>query len=214
MATPIPTRTRLLDLAQELAQTRGLNAFSFKDLARGVGISTASVHHHFPSKADLGRELMARYREHFRDALADIDDRSHSPRRKLEAFAQLFLQTLRQGNRLCLCGVLATEYLTLPESVQQEVRGFYDETEHWLEGVLEQGRADQVFRLAAGDAGRIAKTFLATLEGATISARTFGDEKRFARATSWFLASIEADARAPRNQGRRTRQVRKGTARR
>lgn len=190
MALP-DTKIALLDLAQELAQTRGLNAFSFQDLARGVGIRTASVHHHFPTKADLGRQLMARYRSRFRAELESIDARTRSAPKKLELFVGLFRQTLRRGNRLCLCGMLATEYATLPASVQDEVRAFYDETEDWLGRALVRGRSAGALAFD-GSATEVAKTFLATLEGAMIAARTFGDEARLAGAAQWLLASLHA----------------------
>jgi TetR/AcrR family transcriptional repressor of nem operon len=190
---PADTKSVLLDCAQELAQTRGLNAFSFKDLAQRVGIRTASVHHHFPTKGDLGRELMARYRERFRAELSAIDASTRSARRKLERLMALFRATLRDGNRLCLCGMLATEYLTLPLPVQREVRSFYEETEGWLARVLREGRSERAFDFD-GSPAVLAKTFLATLEGAMIAARTFDDESRLARAASGLLAFVSASA--------------------
>ena len=190
------TRTRLLDLAQELAQTRGINGFSFKHLARGVGISTASVHHHFPTKDDLSREIMARYRVEFAASLEEIARRTRSPRRKLEGLADLFRDTLRQGNRLCLCGMLATEYATLPEPVRLEVRVFYRDTERWLRNVLEEGRREGTFRLDRPRARAAAKTYLATLEGAMIAARTFGEEGRIREAAGWILASLGSTPRS------------------
>jgi TetR/AcrR family transcriptional repressor of nem operon len=184
------TRTAILDLAEELGQTRGYNAFSFHDLARGVGIRTASVHHYFPTKADLAREVMARYRESFRSQLDSIGKRCRSPRRKLERFSDLFHETLRRGNRLCLCGMLATEYDTLPELVQREVRAFYNETETWLRVVLEEGEKSGEFRLNA-PAAVVANTIMATLEGAMISARAFNDAKRLRLAARCLLASLD-----------------------
>ncbi len=184
------TRTALLDLAQELAQTRGLNGFSFRNLADGLGIRTASIHHHFPTKADLARELMVRYRLQFRTELEAIGMQSQDPRRKLQSFMAIFRKTLNTGNRICLCGMLATEFQTLPEPVQREVQLFYEETEKWLAGVLIEGR-DQgtlAFNLSAANA---AKTILAMLEGAMIAARTFKDEKRLVQTGKWLLTSLQ-----------------------
>jgi TetR/AcrR family transcriptional repressor of nem operon len=192
------TRTALLDLAEELAQTRGLNAFSFQDLADGIGIRTASVHHHFPSKEDLGRAIMERYRVRFNASVEAISSRTRVPRRRLELFAELFRETLNHGNRLCLCGMLATEYATLPPSVQREVRAFYEETEAWLSQVLSEGRDEGALRFE-GSPSSVARTFLATLEGAMIAARTFGDEKRLSRAGKWLIDSIEV--KGPRARG-------------
>jgi TetR/AcrR family transcriptional repressor of nem operon len=175
------TRTALLDLAEELAQTRGLNAFSFQDLADGIGIRTASVHHHFPSKEDLGRAIMERYRVRFNASVEAISSRTRVPRRRLELFAELF-----------------REYATLPPSVQREVRAFYEETEAWLSQVLSEGRDEGALRFE-GSPSSVARTFLATLEGAMIAARTFGDEKRLSRAGKWLIDSIEV--KGPRARG-------------
>lgn len=189
------TRVALLDLAQDLAQTRGFNAFSYQDLAAGIGIRTASIHHHFPTKADLGREVMARYRERFRGYLEAIEAQTPSGRRRLEEFAELFRITLRKGNRLCLCGMLATEFATLPPAMQREVKQFYEETEAWLARVLDEGRAAKHFSYA-GSSAPIARAYFATLEGAMIAARTFDDESRLARAAQWFLSSLESHSTA------------------
>jgi len=207
------TRERLLDLAQELAQTRGLNGFSFQDLALGVGIRTASVHHHFRTKEDLARELMSRYRSAFQEALGRIEARCRSSRRRLERFADLFRDTLREGNRLCLCGRLATDFQGLPSPVQEEVVAFYAETEAWLGKTLEEGRRRGELRFV-GSAALVAQTLLATLEGAMISARTFADEGRLSGAGHWIIDALDSglvrptavgEGRGRGPQGRRTK---------
>jgi len=197
------TRTALLDLAQDLAQTRGFNAFSYQDLAAGIGIRTASIHHHFPTKADLGREVMARYREQFRGYLEAIETHTPSGRPRLEEFAELFRNTLRKGNRLCLCGMLAAEFATLPASVRREVKRFYEETETWLARILDEGRAAKDFSYT-GSSAPVARAYFATLEGAMIAARTFDDESRLARAAQWFLSSLEGRSIAASSRPRST----------
>ncbi len=54
-----------------------LNGFSYADIAEVVGIRKPSIHHHFPSKADLVRALVAGYQDdlaaglaHFTESLA------------------------------------------------------------------------------------------------------------------------------------------------
>ncbi len=68
------TRTLILDVAQELVQSRGYNGFSYRDIALRLGVRNAAIHYHFPSKGDLGRELLVRYRERLRASLARIDE--------------------------------------------------------------------------------------------------------------------------------------------
>ena len=54
------TATKILDIGQELIQTRGYTAMSFQDIAVQVGIKKPSVIHHFPSKSDLGVAIIQR----------------------------------------------------------------------------------------------------------------------------------------------------------
>jgi TetR/AcrR family transcriptional repressor of nem operon len=54
--------TAILDVAEQLAQTRGYNGFSYADVAAHLGVTKASLHYHFPPKAELGCALISRYR--------------------------------------------------------------------------------------------------------------------------------------------------------
>ena len=42
---------------------------------------------------------------------------------------------------MCLCGMLAAEYQTLPPPMRDAVVGFFDINEAWLERVLDEGKA-------------------------------------------------------------------------
>lgn len=66
------TRTALLDSAESLARMRGYNGFSYADLSREVGIRKASIHHHFPTKADLALAVLERYRREFTAGLEQL----------------------------------------------------------------------------------------------------------------------------------------------
>ena len=86
--TPPETTTLLLNTAQGLIQTRGFNAFSYKDLAEAVGIRTASIHYHFPAKAELGVALMERYIADLNQALENIDRSGRTPQGKAKGLHQ------------------------------------------------------------------------------------------------------------------------------
>ena len=51
----------ILDVAERLVQTRGFNGFSYADVASELAVTKASLHYHFPSKAELGEALIDRY---------------------------------------------------------------------------------------------------------------------------------------------------------
>lgn len=172
------TATRILDIAQRLVQLRGFNAFSFTDVAQELGLKDASIHYHFANKATLGRAVVKRYREHFAGQLLLISSTKLGPAQQLERYVQLYRDVVGQDGRICLCGVLASELLTLPREVQEEVRAFFCENEAWLAQVLQAGReADELHFV--GPAEVEAQAFLASLEGAMLLARSHGDPTRF-----------------------------------
>src|SRR5437588_12303592 len=84
------TAERILDIAERLVQTRGFSNFSYADIAAELGITKASLHYHFPGKAELGEALITRYAERFAEALGRIDDEQPDARHKLEAYAELY----------------------------------------------------------------------------------------------------------------------------
>jgi AcrR family transcriptional regulator len=59
------TAKRLMDLAEAHIRESGYAGFSFRNLAAEVGIKSASVHHHFPTKAKMAAAVARRYGERF-----------------------------------------------------------------------------------------------------------------------------------------------------
>ena len=175
---PQPNTTeRILDTAEHLVQTRGFNGFSYADIANSLKLTKASLHYHFPAKAELGRSLIIRYEQNFAAALATVDRLGKDARDKLHRYAAIYAGVLRE-DRMCLCGMLAAEYATLPKAMQKELRHFFEENERWLESVLQAGRAAGELDFA-GSADELAMLFVGSLEGAMMLARTGGGVRRF-----------------------------------
>jgi len=182
------TSQRILDIAERLVQTRGFNNFSYADVAKELGITTASLHYHFRGKAELGQALITRYAERFGEALDRIDEEVADPPAKLEAYAGLYAGVL-EGKRMCMCGVLAAEYQTLPRPMRRAVIDFFDENQRWLADVLEQGRADKTLSYR-GSPDEVAQSILSTLEGAMLVARPYGDLARFNSTAQQLLTGL------------------------
>jgi TetR/AcrR family transcriptional repressor of nem operon len=188
------TAQRILDIAERLVQVRGYNAFSYAHIAAELGITKASLHYHFSGKAELGQALIARYAQRFALALEEIDSKATPAPAKLAAYAGLYADALR-GQRMCLCGMLAAEYQTLPEQIRKAVVAFFDDNEIWLERVLEQGRTDDTLKFD-GSARDTAWMIISGLEGAMLVARPYGDVRRFQTTATTLLAGLAAtDAR-------------------
>jgi TetR/AcrR family transcriptional repressor of nem operon len=188
----VGTAARILDAAERLVQVRGFNGFSYADIAAEMRISKAALHYHFAGKADLGEALITRYARRFTAALAGVDDTAAGATAKLAAYAGLYLAVLRNRS-MCLCGMLAAEYQTLPQPMRDAVIGFFDSNESWLEGVLEQGRQDGSLQFA-GSARDTARMFVSSLEGAMLIARPYGDIARFQAAAANLLAGLAPSA--------------------
>jgi TetR/AcrR family transcriptional repressor of nem operon len=191
------TNSRILDVAERLVQLRGFNGFSYADVASELKITKASLHYHYPGKADLGKALIERYASRFIDALDAIDQQERDPLAKLEAYAKIYADVLNE-RRMCLCGMLAAGYDTLPSPMQEAVIDFFDVNEAWLTRVLDQGVVEGKLVLS-GSPTEAAQAIVSGLEGAMLIARPYDDVKRFDTAASRLLASLvrAAPAAAP-----------------
>jgi TetR/AcrR family transcriptional regulator, transcriptional repressor for nem operon len=182
------TAERILDIAERLVQTRGFNNVSYADIGKELGITTASLHYHFPGKAELGQALITRYASRFGEALDRIDREVPEARAKLEAYASLYAGVL-EGKRMCMCGVLAAEYQTLPRPMRRAVVSFFDDNQRWLTAVLNQGQTDKTLAFA-GPADDVAQSILSTLEGAMLVTRPYGDLSRFNATARQLFSSL------------------------
>jgi TetR/AcrR family transcriptional repressor of nem operon len=182
------TRSRILDIGERLVQVRGFNGFSYADVAAELSVTKASLHYHFPSKADLGEAIIARYAERFADALASIDADGAAAPAKLAAYADLYAEVLRD-ERMCLCGMLAAEYETIPSPIRGAVVRFLDDNEAWLTLVLEQGRREGSLSFV-GSTAVLARSIVSGLEGALLIARPYRAVERFETAAAQLLASL------------------------
>jgi TetR/AcrR family transcriptional repressor of nem operon len=182
------TASQILDVAERLVQERGFNGFSYGDVASELGITRAALHYHFPSKAELGDTLIDRYARRFFDALETVDGDVGAAPDKLHAYAQLYTDVFRD-DRMCLCGMLAADYATLPEPMRERVVRFFDENEVWLARVLEDGRSAGTIRFD-GPARAVARTLIAGFEGAMLVSRPYRDADRFGDAAELLIRGL------------------------
>jgi TetR/AcrR family transcriptional repressor of nem operon len=184
------TRGELLAAAENLVRCRGYNGFSYRDLAEQIGIKTASIHYHFPAKADLGAALVELVRARFGKTLAQLDAEENDPRRRLERFVQVFqASTIDRENRMCLGAMLAVEQETLPDAVRQAVQQLFAEIEAWMAKLLAEGRQKRQFQFR-GTPDLAARAVFSSLEGALVVARAFGDIRRFEATANWILETL------------------------
>lgn len=165
------TAKRLMDLAEARIRESGYSGFSFRHLADEVGIKSASVHHHFPTKAKMAAAVARRYGERF---LASVVAKpNEGAEDAIAVYRSAFRGALERDGLMCLCGVLGAEAGALAPEVTVEVQSFF-------RGCIE----DLARRIGGPDATARAYHIMATLEGGMMLARTYGDIDAFDQSTS------------------------------
>lgn len=179
MANASTTSDDILHCARSLIIAGGYNGFSYADIAEVVGIRKASIHHHFPTKADLVRTLAARYREEAEAGIAELERHVDDPLDQLRAYTGYWKACITDATApFCVCALLASQIPVLPEEIVREVRAHFRTLAAWLTSVLERG--EQQGRLFPDrPAETEAQLFMATVHGAMLSARAYGDAGMF-----------------------------------
>lgn len=180
-----PAAERIVDVAEALIQHQGFNGFSYEDIAQTVGIRKPSVHHHFATKADLATVVTQRYVQRFISALENLERSIAEPRKRLLAYAQLFQETYNNNRHLCLCGMLGAESETLPVSVREQLKQFFEANLNWLKATLVQARPER-----AASAQALAMLLLSALEGAMIVGRSRPEADAPAQVAQAFLEQL------------------------
>jgi TetR/AcrR family transcriptional regulator, transcriptional repressor for nem operon len=173
MIVQTSTAETILAAAEQMTQAVGYNGLSFRDLANAVGIKSASVHYHFPTKGHLGAAVARRYTDRLIDHLSKVDSLDDDPAIALAAYVKVFRTTLEQDGRMCLCGMLAAETDSVPEEVRAEVRRFVDLNVRWISKTIERAAGTSSFE------PEHARALFAALEGAMLVARGTGDITSF-----------------------------------
>jgi TetR/AcrR family transcriptional repressor of nem operon len=178
------TRDTILSVARPMVQAHGYAALSFRDIAASVGIKSASVHYHFPTKGALGAELARQYTGEMEGYLSSLIDDGVTPAAFVKAYTGVFRAALAHGNRMCMVGVMAAERDELPPEVQVEVTRFSEINVAWLTRALNNGARTK----ARGSEAR-ALAIYAAVEGAQLVSRGFNDIALYDKAIDAYRAA-------------------------
>lgn len=186
-----PSAERVVDAAEMLIQLHGYNGFSYDDISRQIGIKKPSIHHHFATKADLVRVVVQRYSYRFLNSLNAIEANHKDAAKRLSAYADLFAQTYKQDRRLCVCGILGAEAVSLSTEVAHEVLEFFQMNLNWLTKIFKEGAIKGTLRFASTPKSQ-AYAFLSALEGAMIVGRGLGNDSSPAVVGRTFISNLLA----------------------
>ncbi|QIG93751.1 MULTISPECIES: TetR/AcrR family transcriptional regulator [unclassified Bradyrhizobium] len=179
MNPTISTSEKILDVAQSLIVAGGYNAFSYADISDAIGIRKASIHHHFPTKAELVSVLVDRYRRQAELGLRSLQEQFSSPAEQLQSYLNFWQTCIRDASLpFCVCAMLAGEMPMLPEPVASRVRAHFHGLARWLTSVLQAGAEQRLFHLNNRPEDE-AQMLMASVHGAMLSARAFNDPELF-----------------------------------
>jgi TetR/AcrR family transcriptional repressor of nem operon len=160
-----------MDLAESHIRNAGYGGFSFRELAAEIGIKSASVHHHFPTKATMAAAVARRYADRF---LAEVVGQpNETAEDAIATYRSVFRTALARDGRMCLCGVLGAEAGGLPPEVAEATLIFF---QRCIEDLSQ--------RMGCPDAKARALQVMATLEGGMVLARAMGSNDDFVKATA------------------------------
>ncbi|MFM0166782.1 MULTISPECIES: TetR/AcrR family transcriptional regulator [Paraburkholderia] len=176
MNTTSTVREQIVRHAITLMMLRGYNGFSYRDLSELVGVKTSSIHYYFPAKDDLVLEAV---NEYSKEVLGDVHsiDASLPADAKLAKYTKKFGKILGDGDRICLCGMLAADIESLPDNVRHAVQTFFKANENWLAKVLSQGAKEGTLAFN-GKPECAARTVFAAYQGCALASRLFQTRSR------------------------------------
>lgn len=170
-------KEQILSEAENRVRTGGYNNVSFRDLADAVGIKSASVHYHFPTKADLGVALAERYTDSFMLNLGSAKDASNDD--PFASYIELFRHALNVDKKMCLCGVLGAELDGLPSVVRLATRRFFERNIEWLSDAHQHK-----YGSSKAEASTAAIKLISLLEGALLVSRSLDNTSLFDQAVN------------------------------
>src|SRR5258708_38780002 len=105
--TTTDTKERIMSVARLMVQARGYNALSFREIGKEAGVSSASIHHHFPTKCDLGAALAQRYTDDVSAALENCLATSKDAHKRMTGYTGISRTALVNDNRIALVGLMS-----------------------------------------------------------------------------------------------------------
>lgn len=184
----IDTKTALLNCAEDFVQRLGVNAVSYNDISKIVGIRKASIHHHFPKKDDLILALIERYKQVYGAKYQAVVFSDKTAIEKLAGIAEIFEESLKSG-KICLIGMLSSDRESLSVEIQKVLKDSVCKATTLYEKMFIQGIQEGVIAEVEDTKGA-AYVFLSFLVGSQIFMRSTDNIAGFRAASDVYIKMI------------------------
>ncbi|AXR59733.1 TetR/AcrR family transcriptional regulator [Leptospira mayottensis] len=170
------TKEKIVTIARDYFQSVGFRSFSFQDIANDLGIKKASIHYYYPSKEELGLEILEAYDKDFKKYIENIRERS--PRVRLFGLFKLYVSYAGENGNICPFGVVGTEYHVLSQTIRDKTLILQDQHRDFLIQTLYDGVKDGSFLLTLS-VRDTADLFISAIQGAMQISRIRKDKEYF-----------------------------------
>ncbi len=182
----VDSRQKILDSAKRMFWHHGYSTTSPRQVMADSGVSQGSFYHHFPTKSELGREVVEANGRDVLDSVRAAMAGQPTGRDQLAAFlgsAQEALDGCRVGGFAYDAGIL-----TEPE-LRESLGLVFAQLEALVEEAVREGQQDG--SLVAGlNPKQTAAALIAVIEGAFVTARATGQQSTADDATAGALALL------------------------
>jgi len=187
----VDSRRKIVDSAKEMFWRHGYSTTSPKQVMAESGVGQGSYYHHFPSKAQLGREVVD---ENGRD-LVDAVQAAISGLRTGREQVVAFLRSADDALAGCRIGGFAYDAGMLAEpSLRDALSASFERLTAVVESAIRAGQRDGSLSSSL-DPGRTATALVAVVEGAFVLARATGRQASADAAAAGAIALLDAVAR-------------------
>lgn len=136
------TRSEITRLAGELIRSIGYNAFSYTDISKKLNIKNAAIHYYYPSKSDLGVEVIKENLIAFNERINSWKNLDY--RQQLTKYITMHDSFIKR-HWVCIVGSLSPSFDTLPKNMQNELQNLINTILSWLTDLLTKGKENNIF---------------------------------------------------------------------
>ena len=184
-----PTKAALMDLAEDIIQTKSFSNVSFQTLAKGVGIKKGSVYYHFESKDELGEAIIERATAQIKHAMQSI--KSEPIVKQLHVYCNWFGKHIGAAEKLCPGANFAASWDASPDSIKDKVATLYNVHKKGLADIIQRGRDSGDFPVTDTSPTELATVVFALMQGGLIAARVSQDKDEFASCKALALRLVK-----------------------
>jgi len=169
------TKQHIVELSADMLRSSGYGGFSYLDISRKLGITKASVHHHYPKKQDLGLALCEWSHDWLTQGFEHFDAHGTSSWDKLERYLRAAMKHSLSDQKMCPISAFYNDLSKLSQPMKDALIALDDYELDWVEKVMTDGIKSGDFH-PQEDPRAVAALYIFSCKGALYYARLHGKE--------------------------------------